>query len=86
MKSLITLALGLVLATSSLAPAFAARCVGADPCKACTTCKRCAHCKAGGVCGVCKPRPPRKDTNPIRPGDVWGVQLDGSSVMVKLAP
>jgi len=33
----------------------AAKCVGADPCKACKNCKYCQHCaKSGKKCGVCK--------------------------------
>jgi hypothetical protein len=39
--------------------AAAAKCVGANPCRACKTCEYCKHCNAGGGhCGVCKKRRP----------------------------
>lgn len=49
-----------------LAPALAARCTGADPCKACSNCSSCAHCNAGGSCGVCKTRPAPSATDQVK--------------------
>jgi hypothetical protein len=49
---MVTFLLALPLLTTD---AWAATCVGADPCKACKNCKYCKHCaKDGKKCGTCK--------------------------------
>lgn len=50
------LIIGLSLFAMGTSQAFAATCIGEDPCRACTTCGYCKRCaKMGGTCGVCKP-------------------------------
>jgi hypothetical protein len=44
-------------ASSNNSIALAAKCVGANPCKACKNCKYCQHCAVkNGTCGICKRR------------------------------
>lgn len=54
----LTISLAIALAIPTMltpAPVDAAKCVGADPCRACKTCSSCKHCaKLGGECGVCR--------------------------------
>lgn len=60
MKRILTISIILIAGAFALPDnlnATAARCVGADPCRACKTCEHCKRCaKEGLTCGVCKPR------------------------------
>lgn len=66
MKRLITITVILIVGAFALPDnlngSSAARCVGADPCRACKTCEHCQRCaKQGLTCGVCKPRKPANE-------------------------